>query len=214
MSKALDVANFFLLKVDLDAGDLITQLKLYKLVYYAQAWSLVFLEKPLFDSEIQAWPHGPVPTDLRPLFSVYGSDPIPAPANADVDISSCFNAQELKTLELTWMTYGELSANKLRNLTHVESPWMDARRGLKETEPSTSPICHSDIRDYYASYGSILKNGDFVIDPVATKEDKSFDFWGHVFLKDGESVRTKFTSFEDLHEKYGELEARDAASFL
>ena len=58
MTTALDVDNYFLSRVDRDAGDLITQLKLYKLVYYAQAWNTVFADRVIFDSEIQAWQHG------------------------------------------------------------------------------------------------------------------------------------------------------------
>lgn len=35
-------------------------MKLQKLVYYSQAWSLVWDEKPLFRAQIEAWANGPV----------------------------------------------------------------------------------------------------------------------------------------------------------
>ena len=38
--------------------------KLQKLVYYSQAWSLVWDGTPLFEEEIQAWIGGPVCPDL------------------------------------------------------------------------------------------------------------------------------------------------------
>ena len=38
----------------------ILMMKLHKLIYYAQAWSLVWDEKPLFHETIEAWPSGPV----------------------------------------------------------------------------------------------------------------------------------------------------------
>jgi hypothetical protein len=38
--------------------------KLQKLVYYCQAWSLVWEDEPLFDSRIEAWVNGPVCPEL------------------------------------------------------------------------------------------------------------------------------------------------------
>ena len=37
-----------------------THKQLQKLCYYAQAWHLALLNRPLFDEEFQAWIHGPV----------------------------------------------------------------------------------------------------------------------------------------------------------
>jgi uncharacterized phage-associated protein len=41
-----------------------TAMKLQKLVYHSQAWPLVWDEKPLFDSRIEAWANGPVVPEL------------------------------------------------------------------------------------------------------------------------------------------------------
>ena len=64
MHSALDVANYFLCRVDREAGDTISLLKLQKLVYYAQAWSLVMRDQPLFYQDIEAWSSGPVVRDV------------------------------------------------------------------------------------------------------------------------------------------------------
>lgn len=56
----IDVANFFLSAMDDDAGDLISNLKIQKLVYYAQGVHLAMFDTTLFDEEILAWEHGPV----------------------------------------------------------------------------------------------------------------------------------------------------------
>jgi uncharacterized phage-associated protein len=58
--KAQDVAEYFLTLVDDEAGDSLSNLKLQKLVYYAQGFHLALTEKPLFDEAIEAWEHGPV----------------------------------------------------------------------------------------------------------------------------------------------------------
>ena len=60
MLSCYDVAQYFLAKSDEDAGDLMSNLKLQKLVYYAQGFALALFDKPLFSERIEAWIHGPV----------------------------------------------------------------------------------------------------------------------------------------------------------
>ena len=50
-----DVAQYFLAQMDEDAGDLISNLKLQKLVYYAQGFALALYGRPLFPERIEAW---------------------------------------------------------------------------------------------------------------------------------------------------------------
>ena len=54
-----------------EVGDPITNLKLQKLVYYAQAWYLALHGKRLFPAEFQAWVHGPVCHSLYQRFRGY-----------------------------------------------------------------------------------------------------------------------------------------------
>ncbi len=55
MAKMNDVARFIL-----ETKGEITAMKLQKLMYYAQAWNLVWEEKELFDDDFEAWANGPV----------------------------------------------------------------------------------------------------------------------------------------------------------
>jgi uncharacterized phage-associated protein len=63
-----DVANYFLVLVDREAGDTITQLKLQKLIYFAQGISLALLDRPLFNEEIEAWKQEAVVRVLQKIF--------------------------------------------------------------------------------------------------------------------------------------------------
>ncbi|WP_208932366.1 Panacea domain-containing protein [[Haemophilus] ducreyi] len=57
--------NYFLSQCNSEEnGDLISNLKIQKLVYYAQGFSLAINNKPLFSEKIQAWTHGPVTPEL------------------------------------------------------------------------------------------------------------------------------------------------------
>ncbi len=120
MLNAKDIANFFLQLSDLEVGDL-TNLKIQKLVYYAQGFHLALYNKPLFEENILAWEHGPVVESLYHEFKSYGSSPIPPSEGFDISI---FNKEQIELLNEINDIYGQFSGWKLRNMTHSESPWL------------------------------------------------------------------------------------------
>jgi uncharacterized phage-associated protein len=147
MRRSLDIALYFLNRVDREAGDTISALKLQKLVYYAQVWSMVLRNKPLFEESIEAWKHGPVVRSLWEEYQSFNRQTIPPPEEP----LPTFDPSELEVLEMVWGRYGELSAHQLRNLTHAERPWQIARQGLAEHERSSNPLSLEDMRAYHAS---------------------------------------------------------------
>ncbi|HBP4947611.1 TPA: SocA family protein [Pseudomonas aeruginosa] len=120
MPSSRDVAEYFLL-LEGEGGE-ISNLKLQKLVYYAQGFSLALLGEPLFDEPIEAWMHGPVVRSLYQRFSKYGSNPIPPPGEFD---DSVLTRDQRRLIEEVFDVYGQYSAWKLRQLTHEEDPWRD-----------------------------------------------------------------------------------------
>lgn len=77
-TSAAAVANAFLDLQRADSGNFprIDQMKLYKLVYYAQAWWLAQKNIPLFEEDVYAWPWGPVVKELYGDFKSAGRSPI------------------------------------------------------------------------------------------------------------------------------------------
>ena len=141
MADVHDVANYFLsLSNDEDSGDLISNLKLQKLVYYAQGIHLAVYGEPLFDDPIEAWTHGPVVPSLYFEYREFGSGPIQASEDAGFE-SLTPDQQEL--LDEVWSVYGQFSAWKLRNMTHAEAPWKNA------TEKSQKTITHAALTEYF-----------------------------------------------------------------
>jgi uncharacterized phage-associated protein len=143
-----DVADYFITKVDLEAGDDITHLKLQKLVYYAQAWYLAMHDRLLFQNRIEAWAHGPVCREIYDRFRHFSWNPIPpkaalsAPSEIDDDIKDF--------LDEVWEVYGQYSAAKLEQMTHEEPPWIEARKGIMQGTPSQAPISENVMREYYS----------------------------------------------------------------
>ncbi len=134
-----DVARYFLSLVDEEAGDAITNMKLQKLVYYAQGFSLALQDEPLFPEEIEAWPHGPVVPALYHAYKAHGSGCLPLPD--DVDFSR-YTPETRELLDEVYRVYGQFSAWKLRNMTHEEAPWIHARE-------NGGVISHEDMSQFF-----------------------------------------------------------------
>ncbi|OYV04561.1 MAG: hypothetical protein CFE26_16230 [Verrucomicrobiales bacterium VVV1] len=136
-----DVAAYILKK----QGEM-SAMKLQKLVYYSQAWSLVWDEKQLFRAPIQAWANGPVVPALyqkhRGQFSVKSWK--------DGDAAKIVGEAK-KTIDSVLKFYGDKSGHWLSELTHKEHPWRDARKGLSEDERSDREITISAMAEYYGS---------------------------------------------------------------
>lgn len=118
------VAEYLLDKLDADAEDCISNLKLQKLVYYSQGFVMALMNKKLFNADIEAWAHGPVVPELYHKYKPNGSCGIPKPANTNYEILNQY--QELKDIiDEVYQVYGQFSAWKLRNMTHTETPWIN-----------------------------------------------------------------------------------------
>jgi len=123
MATVYDVANAFLLiDNDNDECDGISNLKLQKLVYYAQGFYLALFGEALFDNEIEAWAHGPVTPALYHEYKGFNNNNIEVDVRGDdLDLTQ----QEFDLIDEVYSVFGQFSAWKLRNLTHEETPWID-----------------------------------------------------------------------------------------
>ena len=119
---ALHIADFYVqLSNDLPEADM-TNLKLNKLCYYAQGWSLVKLGQPLFDEDIQAWDHGPVVPSVYRTYKVCGDNLISEPSEPFDE--STLSVDELNLLIDVYNSYAKFSASALVTMTHRPgSPW-------------------------------------------------------------------------------------------
>lgn len=125
MNTAKQVSEFFLCLTDPDVGENISNLKLQKLVYYAQGFHLAIHGTQLFEEPVLAWEHGPVVENLYHEYKQFGSQGIPMPANFNPEV---FTKKQVELLNEVYEVYGQFSAWKLRNMTHSERPWIETPR--------------------------------------------------------------------------------------
>ncbi|MBF0507755.1 MAG: SocA family protein [Deltaproteobacteria bacterium] len=123
----------------------LSNLKMQKLVYYAQAWFLALYDEPLFDDRFEAWIHGPVQPELYQRFKKYKGGAIAETPDCPVfpDESVYEHLDELIRV------YGHLSAYELEWSVHSEDPWKNARKGLQIDESCRNAIDHEDMKVFY-----------------------------------------------------------------
>ena len=145
-----DVCDYVIVKLT-EGRETLNVLKLHKLLYYVQAWSLAFGQGRAFPGWFQAWVHGPVSREVYDRFlarkGMYswmtmedvrpGFDPLALPEAERAHIDG--------VLEV----YGGLTGDQLEEMTHREEPWLNARKGLAPAARSERPISEDDMAEYY-----------------------------------------------------------------
>lgn len=140
MANVFDAAKYILNKI----GETST-MKLQKLCYYAQAWSLVWDDKPLFQEDFEAWVNGPVCPEL--FHKTQGRFPVDA---ADIDGGEDNLTDNQKdTIDQVLDYYAGRNAQWLSDLTHMEDPWKKARGDLPKRAVSNNVISKESMAEYY-----------------------------------------------------------------
>lgn len=143
MANVFDVAKFIL-----EQHGKMTTMKLQKLVYYSQAWSLAWSGVAIFGDKIRGWREGPVVGSLhnehRGWRTIEGSNL----RQGDVGNLSGWQREAIVSVVAY---YGRFSPEELSELTHQEEPWLLARRGLSKEDKGSEEISHGTMRDFYAA---------------------------------------------------------------
>lgn len=143
MASVFDVAKYILEKL----GKMSTW-KLEKLCYYCQAWYYTWEESTLFGEEFQAWSNGPVCPDLyrqhKGRFLIDSED-------LHIGDSSNLEAKEKDDIDIVLNNYGDWDAYMLREQTHSEQPWKEARGDTPDGVQSTALITCESMAAYYGS---------------------------------------------------------------
>ena len=129
-----------------ERGELLSNLKLQKLLYYADAWSLALFDEELFPEAFQAWVHGPVLVSQYHRFKDYKWHPI----TTEIDCPE-LNPKLVLHLNEIIDVFGSEPAVALELMTHREKPWLDARGDTPPTEPSNAKISKAVTKEFYRS---------------------------------------------------------------
>jgi len=142
---AQDIAHYFLWKAQEEDQELLSNMKLQKLVYYAQGLHFALNKTPLFEDKIEAWTYGPVVPDLYHAYKEYEAGGINADPNFD---PSSIDEDTKDFLDEIFDVFGQFSAIRLMEIAHSDQCWVDAGIG--------NEISHKSMQSCLKKY---LKNG-------------------------------------------------------
>ncbi len=182
MADVKAVANLFLHLAEEQAkdetGDLMTDLKLQKMLYFVQCWHLVRYDEPIFQNIIEAWDHGPVVPEIYSEYKKFGRNPIQA---SPVDYNA-FNDHELETIMDVFAYYGRYSASGLREISHqYDSPWANVYKpGIKHVE-----ITQESMKNFYKRQSPLETVSDRIL---RTAKEKGIEIIEPVISPNGNPI--------------------------
>ena len=136
MEKIINVAQYIFCAYRKISGEVIDEMKLHKLLYFAQRESLAITNEPLFEGEFEGWKYGPVCREIKHSITPDGV------LDADSDITD----ESKYIVNNIIAQYGVLAAWKLSELSHKEISWKNSRIGLSDGENGNVRIKLEDIR--------------------------------------------------------------------
>lgn len=131
-----------------NSGKNITNLLLQKLLYYVKSISGLFEGGTIIKEPCEAWRFGPVFPAIYEKYKEFGKQEI------EIDLpknftDSLLSAQERKITDYVLDTFGIYNAWFLKDLTHLEEPWVVAREGFDESDASRNQMDEAVITNYF-----------------------------------------------------------------
>lgn len=142
-----------------------SELKLQKLMYFAQREAIAITGEPLFENQFEGWQYGPVLTELRHFFEEDQSKSV-----IDLDETSKY------IIDNTVTRYGKYETWYIANLSHKETSWKNSRKGLSDNEKGNNLIKLEDIKkdaDNVRVYDHLY---DMYIDEFEEADEENMNF--------------------------------------
>lgn len=145
--KKIVIAHYFMAKSKKSGRKDFTNKKLQKLIFYAQAWNLVFNNEKIINDKFEAWIHGAAIPSLYRHYKKFGFSQIDE--KYEDEEFDTLTEKEKTLLDEIWEVYGKYDADYLELLNHSEEPWQKARQNSTPFEPSRAVISEKDMKSYY-----------------------------------------------------------------
>ena len=132
----------------IDSNRGITNLFLQKILYYIKAIGKLLVEYPIITDECEAWRFGPVFPNIYEKYKNFGKQEIILDLPVDY-AKNLLTKEEKQVTDFVLNTFGIYNIWFLKDLTHMEEPWLSARNGIDEEAASNNPIDDNLIDDYF-----------------------------------------------------------------
>lgn len=137
MEDLMNVASYIYNRYSLEYKTHIDEMKLHKLLYFAQRESLIQNREPLFDAVFYGWKYGPIIKEIRLAYR----------ENAFFEtISNDVVNRILPIMNKVFSEYADKDSWSLSRLTHGEYSWKNSRIGIDDGANSDNPMSLDDIK--------------------------------------------------------------------
>lgn len=137
MEDLMCVASYVYNRYFGEFGLKIDEMKLHKLLYFAQRESLIQRQEPLFDAVFYGWKFGPILKEIR---IAYRDDSFYTSIPSDVV------DRITPIMDKVFEEYAGKDSWSLSRLTHGEYAWKNSRIGIPDGENGDLPMKLEDIR--------------------------------------------------------------------
>lgn len=137
VERIIDVSQYIYIEYKRQSGEVIDEMKLHKLLYFAQRECLAITGAPLFRETFEGWKYGPVSKEVRMYYT---------PDGMHCKELREISAQAAYIVKNVILQYGALASWKLSEISHNEISWKNSRKGLAEGENGDKPLLIEDIR--------------------------------------------------------------------
>lgn len=121
-----------------EKGTCIDEMKLHKLLYLSQRESIIMTGEPMFDASFEAWKYGPVVVEVRDLYRKDALNETLTEAELEV---------YKPVFDYVFVNYADKDSWSLSILTHSETSWQNARKGLGPDDQGSNQLRLDDIRN-------------------------------------------------------------------
>lgn len=158
--KASEIAKYIIAKSD-NVGDLITNKKLQKILYYIKAWGLVYFKNGIIEEPFEAWVHGPVCRSVYNEYKSFGYNPLhidyqgKSSSEFIRDFRNRYSINEISKdkidlIDMVFNKYSSHSSLELELLSHSEQPWIEARENLSPIDKGDKIIDEETMFKYFS----------------------------------------------------------------
>lgn len=155
---ALQIAEHFIARINAREEGEISNMKLQKLLWFAQKMSFRLYDRPLFDGVFKARKYGPVSVDVYDTYKSQGKAQL---VNEDDKPLVDLGEHDDEVIELTIEKYGKYSAWGLSDLSHEDPLYCNTKGGASISNNRIRETCakerEADIRNSFEVLDS-LKN--------------------------------------------------------
>lgn len=135
MKNILTVASYIASRYEKEYGKWVDELKLHKLLYFAQRECMIQTGSALFPEEFEGWRYGPVAPMIR---SFWRDRSFPSVSEADM-------TEYGKVMDRVFENFAPMDSFSLARLTNCEICWKKSRKGIPPAANSAVTIPNSDI---------------------------------------------------------------------